>query len=71
VSIPRIVLPNCPECDSDDTTIAYEKFGSRTFCCSDCGHAWRVCPQAKQLVQAADRKHTGPRRKNSRSNERQ
>jgi len=42
VSIPRISLPNCPECDSDDASIIYEHFGVRNLTCGTCGYAWRV-----------------------------
>jgi transposase-like protein len=42
MSIPRVSVPNCPECGSDETAIAYDKLGTTTYCCDECGGSWRV-----------------------------
>jgi hypothetical protein len=46
--VSRVILPRCPECASADTAIAYERFGTSTFSCDDCGHTWRSETRPKE-----------------------
>jgi len=42
MSPPRISLPTCRECGSDETVIAYERLGTTTYGCDACGCSWRI-----------------------------
>lgn len=45
--ISRPSLPRCPECDANEASLVYEKFGIKTFSCGECDHSWRVEPPVR------------------------
>lgn len=50
MTTPRLQMPRCPECGSDETATAYAFMGMTTFCCDDCGHTWRGAREPKALI---------------------